>query len=166
VSDVADDELPLDGNIERGAHDHVDLEDGLGCETLAVSPAARCQRLVERVEAVGPQPAQRHVADRWVHVPLDEPRVAVGGRRSHVAPLVRHPRVGQEPAEGDRPALDRARRWVVVVEARRARFGLAPVMPDRMPPTAFLAGERVDAVVGDDIEAVLALNDVGHDPQR
>ena len=41
-------------------------------------------------------------------------------------------------------------------------LGVVPVMADGMPSSSFLAGQRVEAVVGDDVEAVLALHDVGH----
>lgn len=43
-------------------------------------------------------------------------------------------------------------------------FGFVVVASHRVPPTPFLAGERVESVVGDDVEAVLALHDVGHRP--
>jgi hypothetical protein len=41
VCDVGCHELALDGEVERGAHDHVHLEDGLRRETGAVAAATR-----------------------------------------------------------------------------------------------------------------------------
>lgn len=41
-------------------------------------------------------------------------------------------------------------------------FGLVAVVAGGVPASAFLAGERVEAVVCDDVEAVLALDDVSH----
>ena len=41
-------------------------------------------------------------------------------------------------------------------------FGLVAVVAGGMPASTFFAGERVEAVVCDDVEAVLALDDVGH----
>ncbi len=50
------------------------------------------------------------------------------------------------------------------VEAGGELFGFVAVVADGMPASAFPAGEWVEAVVGDDVEAVLALDDVAHPP--
>jgi hypothetical protein len=55
VGDVAADELASQREVERGADDHVDLEDDLGCEPLAVFAAGRCQLAVEGFEVIEPE---------------------------------------------------------------------------------------------------------------
>ena len=108
------------------------------------------------------EPTQRDVADRRVDVAIDEPRVAVGGCGADVSSLVRHPRAGQELANGDGAA---ARWWsgvVLAVESGDDGFGFAAVMADRDPPATLATGQRIESVVGDDIEAGVAFNDVGH----
>ena len=59
-------------------------------------------------------------------------------------------------------AAGRRRASVVAVHAGDGELSVLAVVADRVPASAFLAGERVEAVVGHDIEAVLALHDVGH----
>ena len=48
------------------------------------------------------------------------------------------------------------------VESLGDGFGFVSVASHRVPPAPFPAGERVEAVVGDDVDALLALHDVGH----
>ena len=43
-------------------------------------------------------------------------------------------------------------------------FGFFTVVADGVPSSAFSPGEWVEPVVGDDVEAVLALHDVAHPP--
>ena len=45
---------------------------------------------------------------------------------------------------------------------RETLWAHVTVMAHRVPAPSFLAGERVEAVVLDDVEAALALHDVGH----
>ena len=52
VGDVAVDEAPGDGVVERGADDGVDF-DRLGCEPVPVPAAAVGERVVESVEVIG-----------------------------------------------------------------------------------------------------------------
>lgn len=47
-------------------------------------------------------------------------------------------------------------------EAGGHLLGLVSVTASGVPASAFLAGERVEAVIGDDVEAVVALDDVCH----
>ena len=61
-----------------------------------------------------------------------------------------------------RSAPGRGGAGVVAVDAGGDRLGFVAVVADGMPASSFLAGEGVEAVVGDDVEAVLALHDVGH----
>ena len=68
--------------------------------------------------------------------------------------LVRSVSTHRRPADG------------CVVETSGDGLGFLTVVADGMPSTPLSAGERVDAVVGDDVEAVLALDDVGHGPKR
>jgi hypothetical protein len=51
---------------------------------------------------------------------------------------------------------------VFTLESLCDGFGVVPVASHRVPPAPFSAGERVKAVVGNDVEAVLALLDVAH----
>ena len=118
VGDVAADEFASGGIVERGPHDHVHLGDRLGREPGSLPAAGRGELFVEVVEMIGAESTQRDVADRWVDVAVDEPRVPVGGRRSDVSSLVRHPCAGQELADGDGPA---ARCWPGVVRCRVGR---------------------------------------------
>ena len=47
MSDVSYNQLALDGLVERGPDDHVDLEDRLGCQSSAVTPARSGQALIQ-----------------------------------------------------------------------------------------------------------------------
>ncbi len=49
-----------------------------------------------------------------------------------------------------------------MIDAGRYGFRFDSVNADRVPPSAFLAGERVESVVRDDVEAIPALHDVRH----
>ena len=135
----------------------------MGCEPLAVFAAGRGQLAAEHLEVIESQSTQRDVADGGDDVAVDEPRVPVRSRRPDLATLARHPLFGEELAEGDRTSS--LRRWVVafLVEASGHGFGVGPIVTGGVPSSAFLAGERVGAV-GDDVEAVLALDDVAHRP--
>ena len=48
------------------------------------------------------------------------------------------------------------------VQASGEFLGFSPVAADEPPAAALPSGGRIDAVVVDDVEAVLALHDVGH----
>ena len=126
-------------------------------------PTTGCgQSFVEVVEVIGAKPAQRDVTEYGVEVAIDEPRVPIRGCGSDVSSLVRHPRSGQELANRDRPLSRRRAGDAFAVEPGGDGFGLGAVMADRDPPATFATGQRVQTVVGDDIEAGLAFNDVGH----
>lgn len=73
VGDVAVEQLALDGELERGTHDHVHFVDSLGGEPAAMAASSGSEVLVEAVEVVRAESAQRHFADRRVDVALDEP---------------------------------------------------------------------------------------------
>ncbi len=106
--------------------------------------------------------AQRDVTEGRVDVAVDEPRVPVGGGRSDLSPLARQPGLGEELSDGDRSS---GLWWWHVAfgcESGRQGFGLATVVAGGVPSSTFSAGEWVEAVVGDDVEAVLALDDVAH----
>jgi hypothetical protein len=162
AGDVADDELAFGGEAERSSDDHVHFEDRLGCEPVLVSTPGDGQLLVQVLEMIDAQSAQRDVADRWCDVVLDEPGVPVCGGGSDLASFAWHPRLVQKRRDGDRPA---GRRLLVAsceFEASTNGFGFVAVVADRMPWSALLSGERVEAVVGDDVEAIFALDDVAH----
>ena len=124
MGDVAVEQLAVHRKIEGGPHDYVDLVHGLGCEPGPVTAGGGREPLVEAVEMIGPEPSQRHVADRGVDVALHEPRVPVGGRRSHVAALERQPRVGEELAERDRATPGWGGANTVAGDASGDRLGL------------------------------------------
>lgn len=148
--------------IERGADHGVDLEDGLGSAVDAVSTDAGGEGVVEGVEVIAAQTAQRDVTDSGVDVAVDEPGVPVRGRGTHLATLERDPRVGEELAERRRPGRRNGCGVAFAVESGGKLFGFVTVVADGMPASAFPAGEWVEAVVGDDVEAVLALHAVAH----
>ena len=95
-------------------------------------------------------------------VAVDEPGVPVGGGGADLAALVRDPGVGEELSERGRTGRRSGCGVAVVVEAGGELFGFGAVVADGVPSPAFSAGERVEAVLGDDVEAVLALHDVAH----
>ena len=146
--------------IERGADDGVDLEDRLGGAAGAVAAAGGGEGVVEGVEVVGAQTTERDVTDGRVDVAVDEPRVPVGGRGTDLATLVRDPGVGEELAERDQPGRWRWGGVAFAVESGGELFCFPSVVTGGVPPSAFPSGEWVEAVVGDDVEAVLALDDV------
>ena len=111
---------------------------------------------------VGAQAAQGDVADRGADVAVAEPRVPVGGGGAHLAALLREPRVLEEVPDGNRAADLGQCRLGLAVDARSERFGVGAVVAGGVPSPPLLAGEGVESVVGDDVEAVFALNDVGH----
>ncbi len=61
------------GEVKRGPDDHVDLVDRLGSEAAPVVPAGGGELLVEPVEVIGAEAAERHVTDGGVDVVGDEP---------------------------------------------------------------------------------------------
>jgi hypothetical protein len=125
-----------------------------------VSPASSDQLVIEAVEMIGPQSAEWHVADGRVDVAVDEPRVPVRGRGADVAALDRRPGVGEEHAETDGSSPRRRATDLVPPDVCGDLRGFFTVVAGGMPAPPFSAGERVDAVVGDDVDEVLALDDV------
>lgn len=158
------DESALDCDLERGADDHVDLEDRLRRQPGAGATARDCERFVELIEMVGSKTPQRDLADGGVDVALHEPRIPIRGGGSDVPTLLRQPRLSEEGPESDRAAGGRTRSRSLPsgVETSGDRLRLGPVVADWMPSPALPAGERVEPLVGDDVEAVLALDGVDH----
>jgi hypothetical protein len=99
VGDVVVEQSSLDGEVERGAHDDVDFEHGLGGEAVAVATAGGGEVLVEVVEVVGAQPSEWDLSDVRRDVVLDEPGVPVAGGRPDLAALVRQPGRTEELVE-------------------------------------------------------------------
>lgn len=56
MGDVGVEEFTLDGQVESGANNRVDVAHGLGGEAGAVPPARRGEVLVEAIEVIGPEP--------------------------------------------------------------------------------------------------------------
>jgi hypothetical protein len=102
------------------------------------------------------------MANSRVDVVLDEPGVTVSGGGPHGATLLWQPYRVEELAEGRGPALGRRRPDSFSRQTHGDRLRLATVTADGVPSTALLARQGIYAVVVDDIEAVFALDDVGH----
>lgn len=86
----------------------------------------------------------------------------MGCRLSELSPPSRHPLLCQEGAERRRGNAQRYHRCRRSFERGCDRFGIGAAAAGGMPSAAFASGERVDAVVVDDVEAAIAFDDVGH----
>lgn len=75
-----------------------------GASPSLLRPPGGREPVVEAVEVVGAQSAQRDLADGGVDVVVDESRVAVGGCGAHVASLDRQPGIGEELTDQTRRA--------------------------------------------------------------
>jgi hypothetical protein len=124
--------------------DGVDLEDGLGSAAGAVSAAGGGEAVVEGVEVIGAQAAERDVTDGRVDTAVDEPCVPVRGGGTDLPSLVRNPGVGEVFAERDRTRRCCRRGVAFVVESGGELFGFVAVVADGVPASAFSAGERVE----------------------
>ncbi len=102
------------------------------------------------------------MADGWGDVVVDHPPIPMGGRRSEVLDAFGHPDLAHEA--GDRRCRAGADTDLVgpVGEVRSDCFGVLAGVAGQMPAPPFPARGGVDAVVGDDVEAVLFGDDVGH----
>ena len=140
----------------------MDFVDGLGREPATVL-AARCsERCVEVVEVFSADRPKRVPPYGRSDVALDHPAVSVRRGRTNTTLPLRKPRVGQVVAERHRVSPTRERHTIGFGDAGRDRFGIGARRAGRVPPSALATGVRVDAVIGDDIETVVARNDVGH----
>ena len=74
----------------------------------------------------------------------------------------RHEPLGQVSAERELRCDHFSSASTIASSRASDRFGVDPTATGGVPASAFSPGGRVGAVVGDDVEAVLALNDVGH----
>lgn len=114
---------------------------------------------------VGPQPAKMNMAEAGDHVVVDHPRVPVRGRRCERASLARKPVLDQEPAQRRAsPRRQRGTRRQVALELPRQVLGVVTARAGGVPAATFPPADGVDAVVGNDVEAVTAVHDVGHRP--
>ena len=152
VGDAAADQLASQREVERGAHDHVHLEDRFRCEPVALLATGGGRRAVEGIEVIEPQSPQRDVADRRDDAAVDEPCIPVRSRCSDLAPLARHPLLSEELTDGQRPAGLRWRDGVsFLVEAAHHGFGVGSVVARRVPLSAFLlqraAGHLVKVIL-------------------
>jgi len=147
---------------ERGAGHDVDVVDGLRSQPRLLHPVGGEEVSVEVVEVLCPDRPQRHVAEDRVDVVLDHPFVAVGGGGLEPLSAHRYELLGQVPAERQLGGRDRFLCFGDRVEAGSDRFCVVSAVSGRLPPSAFPSRCWIDAVVGDDVEAVLALNDVSH----
>ena len=134
----------------------------LGASPWPWRPPVVARLFVEVVEVVGAKPSKWDVPDGRCDVVLDEPGVSVGRGGSNLAALVRQPGRTQEVIEPERSTSGGRGAGSVDPEAGRESLGFLPIDTGRVPAAPLPSGERVEAVVGDDVEAVLALDDVGH----
>jgi hypothetical protein len=99
--DVVVDELAA-GGVSRCRADHdVDVVDGLGGERATVGGAAVDQVGVEPIKVFGSERCELQIADDGCDVAVNDPLVALRGRRSEFARTARHPRVDQERPDGE-----------------------------------------------------------------
>lgn len=145
VGDVGVEELTPHREVERRSGDHVHFEHGLGSEAGAVASGGRGELVADAVEVLGAQSAEGHVADGWIDVAVDEPRLPVRGRGSEVAALEWQPGVGEELTEVDRTAPCRggvacSRRWRSAMRSASCRS-----RPAGWPAAAFVAGKGVES---------------------
>jgi hypothetical protein len=154
---VGVDELAVDGEIESVGDDSVDLEHGLGRESLSASIAVGDEVGVAGVEVRRSECVQPDGTDPRCDVVVDHPPVPVGGVPGEAA-------LGGQPCGGHEPAhIEGARRvGSLTLEPLLERDGVRLVGASGVPSAAFASGDRVVAVVRDDVEAMVALHDVGH----
>lgn len=113
---------------------------------------------------IGAQPAEGDVTDGRLDVAVDEPCVPVHSGGADLATLVADPRVGEELTERHRTGRCQRCGVAFAVKSGGELFGIPSVVADGVPSSAFATGEWVEAVVREDVEAVLALHDVAHPP--
>src|SRR5918995_1582540 len=101
--------------------------------------------------------------DRWCDVVVDVPLVAACDRWAQLASAPRQPHLGQELLDRQRRCRPLACSLSFGAEPRRDCFGVRPAATGCMPTPSFPSGAWIVAVIGDDIEAVTAFNDVSHD---
>ena len=135
----------------------MDLEHRLGGESLSASTAVGDEVGVAGVEIGGRRASSRMAPMRGVMLwsIIHRYRLAVWRVRS---PLVASQVVAMNPAHAEFACWDRP----LTVDASLDRDGVGAVGAGGMPSAPFASGDRVVAVVGDDVEAMVALNDVGH----
>ena len=160
--DVGARESLLGGLSESATHDEMDFVDGLGGEPVAVLAAACGECGVEVVEVFGADRLECVQADGRGDVAFDHPPVAVGGGGTNSTLPFGQPRVRQVVAEGDSVTCTQDRHTVGLGDARRHRFCVSERTPSRMPSPPFATGGRIDAVIRDDMEAIVSFNDVSH----
>ena len=148
--------------FERGAHDHVDVVHGLGRETRPVPFPGLEEVGVEAVEVLGVQGPDGEVADGGGDVVVDHPPIPMRRRRSEMMDALREARVVHEAGHGRSRACAVAHQVGPSGEVRGDRFGVVAGVAGKVPAAAFLAGGRIETVVGDDVEAVLFGHDVSH----
>lgn len=160
LRNVRVDQLAAHGEVKGGSDQDVHFVNGLGGQALAVLPASGGKLVVEPFEMVDPQASEWDVTDSGVDVSVNKPRVPIGRCGPDMTTLHRQPGVGEELAEMRRPAAGWGGAGVVSLESLSHLLGVVTVIAGGMPPAPFSPSEWVDAVIGDDVEAVLALDDV------
>ena len=108
-----------------------------------------------------PKAAELDVAEARVDVVLHDPLVAPERCWAELRFAEREPLLGEVAVERDRRGLFGDVDCVMRVEGRGDCFGVSSGSSGRMPASSFTPGEWVDAVVRDDVEAVVSFNDVG-----
>ena len=140
----------------------MDVVDGLVRQRATPAAPVLEEFAIQVVDMFDAQRTFRDVADAWVDVVVDHPPVAMRGARTELRASTWHPLLGQELAECQRRRRHVGRRERLGRECGCDRFGVRSRPPGRMPAATLATAERVNAVVGDDVETGVAFNDVGH----
>jgi hypothetical protein len=147
---------------ETRAQNDMNVIDGLGCERFTVLVTGREQFEVQPIEMFSPKAAELDVAETRVDVVLNDPAVPSECCRSKLVLAEREPLIGEVTAERDRRGLLGDLDRVLGVECRGDRFGVSTGSSGGVPASPFSAGKWIDAVVRNDVEAVVSFNDVSH----
>lgn len=143
--DVAVDESLCRGVGESASDDEVDLEHGLGSERFATVGGAQ-HGVVERLELLGAEPADRDAPERREDVAVDLAPVAVKGGRGEVHTLAGQPSAREIGAERERPSGVVAS-VALLRQSRCEAFGVCSIGAGRVPSPALAAGHRIEPLV-------------------
>src|SRR5918994_7678848 len=101
--------------------------------------------------------------DRWCDVVVDVPLVAACDRWAQLASAPRQPHLGQELLDRQRRCRPLARSLSFGGEPRRDCFGVPTAATGGVAKPPVPSGAWDVSRLRDDIEAVIAFNDVSHD---
>ena len=134
----------------------MDVVDRLGRQRSAVAAAMCEQFVVHAVEMFGAQTCEPVGTDRRGDLVVGVPLVSACGRWAQFVLASGQPHLEQELFDRQCRCGSVAKPVSFGAEPRRHRFGIGPTPTGGMPSPSFLSGARIVAVVGDDVEAVVA----------